>query len=302
MEVGWVHIRRFLDENYKNIEYQSKIWTRIGFPCFGELYSKLKTSTVFDCKKYLKCLEENISSRADDIDLRSFFYLSIVNQMFISKTIHSNLHGCDILLANKVKSFFSEYKESEFPPLNKDSGVIPVLIFSGKFIPLKTYHANIAGIPRSIFFDLKGWDKVSAFKYILFRVKGFSPLLELHLPKLENARFSADLYYDDCLLTSYVLHRNKHIKGTMQMGWYIDPVLKEISPHLGEIGELARKFGSLVLCVGADDAAVLDATMKSTKRRKLYEEGLYQPKRFLRLWSRTDVFKHFPEVDLDNVI
>ena len=302
MEVGWEHIRRLLDENHKNFGYQLKIWTGSGLPCFKKIYSKLKTSTVSDCKKYLTSLEEYISSKADDNDLRFLFYLGIVNQMFITKTIHSNLHGCDALLSNKVKSFFSEYKESEFPPLNKDSGVIPALIFSGKFIPLKTYHANISGMPRSIFFDLKGLDKISAFKYILFRVKGFSPLLELHLPKLENARFSADLYYNDCLLTSYVLHRNEHIKGAMQMGWYIDPVLKEISPHLGEVGMLASKFGSLVLCVGSDDAAVSDATMKSTKRRKLYEEGLYQPKRFLRLWSRKDVFKHFPEDDLKHVI
>lgn len=302
MEVGWVDISRFLDENYKNLEYQLKIWSGSGLPCFEEIYGKLKTSTVYDCKKYLMCLEENISSRPDDIDLRLSFFLGIANQMFITKTIHSNLHGGDLLLANKVKSFFSEYKESEFPPLNKDSGVIPALIFSGKFIPLKTYHANISGLPRSIFLDLKGWDKVSAFKYIFFGVKGFSPLLELHLPKLENTRFSANLYYEDCRITSYVLHRNEHIKGAMQMGWYIDPVLKEISPHLSGIGELARKFGALVLCVGSDDAAVSDATMKSEKRRKLYEEGLYQPKRFLRLWSRKVVFRHFPEVELDNVI
>lgn len=302
MDNCWESIATYLLKNCKSSQKEVELWDSSGLNSIKNIYEELKNLSIHDCKKYLISLEVDISKKENLNELRRSFFVGIVHQMIETKTIHANLTGCTILLEKKVKSFFSERLESGFPTLDKDSGAIPTLIFSGKFLPLKTYHANITGIPRSIFLNLKGWDKISAFKYILFRVKGFSPLLELHLPKLENAKFSADLYYNDCLLTSYVLHRNEHIKGAMQMGWYIDPVLKEISPHLGEVGMLASKFGSLVLCVGSDEAAVSDATMKSTKRRKLYEEGLYQPKRFLRLWSRKDVFKHFPEDDLKHVI
>jgi hypothetical protein len=267
-----------------------KAWQDMMLTPVPQLYADFKNLPVSDCKLILEKIDKQISQHSEPDRLRRHFFLTFVAEMVSTKTVHGNLCSCEKLIEEKVRSFLDQLKiDGAFPTLTSDDGAVPLLIFSGKFIPLLNYHAEINGIYRGVFFRMNWFDKVRSYKYVLFRMKGFYPVLEYHMQKTKNKKFTKELLFDDYLVTAELLKKNSILKGAFQTNWYIDPQLVNVTPHLGELGMMASKYGSLVVCLGEDEKVIQDATHKSSKRLRLYKDGLYKPMRYARFWSRKDI-------------
>jgi len=282
------------DENY---------WSNSMSTPVSCLYEEFQRLTIIECKKMLSDIENEISKNPLSRKIRKYLYVSFVTKMASLRLVHSNISGCEVLIALRVKDFFEQAKvKGDFPSLTSDDGCVPLLIFVGKFLPLLTYHAEVNGISRSIFTRMSWLGRLNFFKYVVFRMKGFYPVIEYHMPKTTNKKFTKELLFDDYLVTSEIFKRNQNLKGTFQTNWYIDPQLKEITPHLGELGMLASEYGALVICLGEDVKVIEDSTRKSATRLKLYKDGLYKPKRYARFWSRKDIMefsKNYKPINID---
>ena len=52
-----------------------------------------------------------------------------------------------------------------------------------------------------------------------------------------------------------------------------------------------RKNGGRLFYYGSSEAMIKDALFKSPTRRRLYEEGLYVPRSFIRIWPRNELIE-----------
>lgn len=268
----------------------NNIWYEAQLPSLSLIFDEFSNLSLKECKKQLKVLEDRIKSHSNTSQLLKNFYLSFIEEMVKRRLVHHDLLGCECLIEAKVRSFLTLVKRSnEFPLLTSDEGCVSALVFSGKFIPLETYHANVTGVPRSLLFKVSFFDKFRIIKYVICKMGGFSPVLAYHLPRSMKKRFTVDNVRRDHEITADIFQSNKSLRSTFQASWFLDPSLVEISPHLAEIGRFVSKDGSLLVCIGQSDDSTNDAILKSQKRKKLYEEGKYIPKRYLRLWARKDI-------------
>ena len=83
-----------------------------------------------------------------------------------------------------------------------------------------------------------------------------------------------------------MLELNPSIRGLAGVSWFYDPAVAAISPHLAYLQELPRKHGAFLVQTGTLPHDVENATVRSFARRKLYEEGRYQPTCYLLAWPR----------------
>ena len=271
----------------------SSLWDNIiKIPVF-KFCNEMQNLNVTENKNKLALLDKEISSSSQSQLLYMHFYLSLIEYMASHKLVYRNLNGGEALVEMKVRNFLDNVNDrGHFPSLSSDDGLVPALIFIGKYIPLKTFHAQVSGVPRSILLRMNMFDKFRMVIYVICKMRGRRPVLEFHLPRMENKHLTVELVIQDYILAGKILEANRDLVGVLQCNWFIDPALKSISPYLAKIGKLAAENGALVLCVGQDAGAIADATRKSMTRRRLYEQGSYKPKRFIRLWSRSAIFKY----------
>jgi hypothetical protein len=270
-------------------------WRRMPHGEALGLFERLIKTNAEEGKRLLRSIAQSIyQSVTPDAKAAvvEYLYLVFAQEFMQQRIIHGGLRGCEGLLALRVARLLSEAVQSgRFPPLDEDRGSITALCFAGKYLPLSIYHANMAGIPRSLLIRVRGLDFFRVLFYVMFNLRGFSPVLELHMPKIMGGRLTVETVVQDYSLGAQVIAMNPHLRGIYQANWYFDPALRKISPYLGEVGTFAGKNGALLVCIGSDAAAEADATLKSKTRRQLFEQGRYQPKRFARLWARSYILK-----------
>jgi hypothetical protein len=83
-----------------------------------------------------------------------------------------------------------------------------------------------------------------------------------------------------------LLKQHEHIRGLAGGSWYYDPQLLRISPHLAYLQERQRERGAFFLKHGTRPSDIEAATKTSRTRRRLYEEGQYNPVNYSMLWPR----------------
>ena len=158
-------------------------------------------------------------------------------------------------------------------------------------VPLGLYAFNIAGIPRRNLRLCPARHRFELATFLAFQMRGFSPVFEVHLPRLQNRHISEDEVDASHRLLAQVAVMNPAVKGLYSSAWYIDPAVAAINPKLAFLREFFLANGGFVHRLGVTDSAVEDALRKSATRRKLYEEGRYQPTAWARYWPRLAMLK-----------
>lgn len=158
-------------------------------------------------------------------------------------------------------------------------------------LPLGLYVFNIAGIPRSNWFRCPAIEKVALGKFLAFEMRGLSPVLEVHLPRLTNRHVTEPEVDASHLRLARVAQMNPEMKGLYSSAWYIDPAVAAIQPRLAFLREFFEQNGGFVHKLGVTESSIADATRKSATRRRLYEEGKYQPTAWARYWPRAAMLR-----------
>ena len=160
-----------------------------------------------------------------------------------------------------------------------------------QWIPVGIYYFAYSGIPRNNLVACPWKHKASLMHFLATRMKGFSPTIELHLPAQLQGRFSKSQSDDSHRLVAEVLAMQPAIRGISGSSWYCDPAALQISPHLSFVRELFEQNGGFLHRLGPTSDAARKALLKSNSRRRLYEEGKYQPTDYARYWARADILR-----------
>jgi hypothetical protein len=117
------------------------------------------------------------------------------------------------------------------------------------------------------------------------RLGWFKPLFEAHLDSHDFAAmsdFHAEGFRDACRTIASLLQCRPDVAGFFGVSWLHDPELARVSPKLAFVREVLLETGGVVLdgrpCT---PSGIIDATCKSPKRKKLYDEGKYLPRSYL---------------------
>jgi CheY-like chemotaxis protein len=197
------------------------------------------------------------------------------------------LHGGEALIHRAVRALIDEAKdEGRFASLASVAGQVNVLTLLGRLIPLGVWHGDVYELTYGALLRVKPRDAVRFAGHFARHMGGAGPVLRLYLPPQPNTHVTAEDYVKAHFIAADLMRANPRIRALFQSTWYIDPKLKDISPHLSFLNRFATSYGSIIGRVGSDDEVVREATWKSGNRRRLHEAGRYVPTRYYRLWPR----------------
>jgi hypothetical protein len=158
-----------------------------------------------------------------------------------------------------------------------------------RWLPAGMNYFEYSGIPRKNLWLCPIRDKMALAGYIMFRMKGLRPTIELHLPAQLDRRYTKTECEYSYRIVAEVLRMQPWVRGISGSSWLYDPAVGHISPHLAFARELPEFNGGFLHRLGYTNNADRKALLKSPTRRKCYEEGKYLPVDYARYWSRTDV-------------
>ena len=162
-------------------------------------------------------------------------------------------------------------------------------------IPAGVEHFEVGGVPRSLLW--KGGGAQAAPLLALFaRAGGVKPFYVGHLahgipPRafllVYNERAQAEWQRN----VAASLQMNPHIRGFIASGWFYDPQLASVSPHLAFLGEGSVAHGAVLARVGPTEGAIKYALTRSPERQRLYDGGKYLPTSHAVIWTREAMLK-----------
>lgn len=178
--------------------------------------------------------------------------------------------------------------DDDYFSLDNDLFLKDLAVLQHRLIPLGAEYAQPGdGVPRSVLFKGGVPQLVGGLRFML-NAGGFQPYFSLHTHLLVLDEFHAE----GCLRMYHrlaeLLQLNADVKGWISASWFLDPELEQISPHLTHLRALPARHGAAIFFVrreGADSGALV----KSATRRRLFAEGCYVPKTYMRVWPRRAV-------------
>lgn len=183
--------------------------------------------------------------------------------------------------SGRVKDGYYLYSEDKF---NKDLSICRL-----KMIPLGAQKVYAGRMSRSFLFRGGPGQFFKGLKMILFDTCGFTPVYRMHTDSRDRdlmKEFNPDGWLRFFQRTAALLKVNPHVKGLCGSSWFFDPALKDISPEITYIRDLALQCGARIYNQGTNEGAVKDATFMNRNRMELYKEGKYLPKNFLMVLPR----------------
>jgi hypothetical protein len=144
------------------------------------------------------------------------------------------------------------------------------------------------GVPRRLLLQGGVRQVLSALR-LLTRAGGFAPLWGLHFDRRLIGEFNEAGYTALYLRLADLLAVNPDVRGVMSSSWWHDPALSGISPELAFIGRHPESSGAVLLRVGEDAVATVDATRFAKERASLHRQGVYRPCVYLLAWPRNDL-------------
>lgn len=82
------------------------------------------------------------------------------------------------------------------------------------------------------------------------------------------------------------LEANPDVRGVVQVSWFYDPLVTGISPRLAYLRSIQTDNGAFLIRLGPTQQDRINATAKSETRRRLVEEGKFEPTAYLVAWPR----------------
>lgn len=117
------------------------------------------------------------------------------------------------------------------------------------------------------------------------------PFYQVHLDTRWVSDFNRTGWYTFYSLIADMLKRNPDVKGVFGASWFYDPYLEKISPGLLYLRKVPEQGGARLFKVGSSYSDIENATYKSERRRRLYEEGKYTPTNYVFVWLRDDLIR-----------
>jgi hypothetical protein len=174
-----------------------------------------------------------------------------------------------------------------FYDLGRDEFLKDVAILTHRLIPLGAEFAEPdRGVPRSVLVKGGLTQLLRGMWFFGMRLRGFKPLFCLHLHNLVLDQFNAEGMVRTYGRLAELLELNPEVKGWFSASWFLDPQLASISPHLAHLRKIPEDGGAAVFFVKADVQGRSGALAKSRTRQRLFREGQYVPKVYMRIWPR----------------
>jgi hypothetical protein len=134
-----------------------------------------------------------------------------------------------------------------------------------------------AVFPRRLLVGVPWRARISAACYLALKARGFRPFAAFHTDLFLRHRFTPAGFECTFRCLPAVFRSFPALKGAIGISWFLDPALRDISPELCFVREIAHSWGSVFVPVGPDENAEADALMLSPTRRALFEAGEYLP-------------------------
>ncbi len=173
-------------------------------------------------------------------------------------------------------------------------------ICSLRLLPLGAQKINIQGFSRQFLFKKGIGQLIKGIFYILFDLKGSTPLYEMHTDSNDPdlmSKFNEKGWIDFYKRVADLLILNPQIKGIFGSSWFFDPQLGEISPRLDYLRKIVIKNGGKLFFIGTEKSSIQLAILKSKTRKNLYQEGKYVPTNYMVIWSREKLIKWAQTID-----
>lgn len=148
-----------------------------------------------------------------------------------------------------------------------------------------------AGVPRRLVLSQRLPGMIRALWFLGTRTGGARPFLENHVHLSMRAEFTEDGRKRCYRLVAELLRLWPEARGLVGSSWYYDPVIPRISPRIGYLRLGPERAGALFLENGGG-AAARGALSRSPTRRRLHDEGRYEPRNYFMIWARRDIIRH----------
>ena len=113
-----------------------------------------------------------------------------------------------------------------------------------------------------------------------------APWAEVHLETRDLQEFSRGGYLSSYRRMAACLKERPYLAGAFSASWLNDPQLALISPHLGFVERTGYESGAELIKLRTEAEQIAFAAARSPRRRKLIENGQYDPRCFGLYWTR----------------
>lgn len=161
-------------------------------------------------------------------------------------------------------------------------------ICSLRLIPAGAQKLNLAPLPLEFLFRNGASQFLKGLMYVLFELKGFTPLYNMHTDSHDTqlmSEFNPEGWQNYYIRAAELIKLNPEVKGVFGRTWFVDPQLEKISPKLCYVRHMLGRNGGRFFYLGPCTSGIEDAVYKSPTRKKLYEDGKYTPRDYLGVWS-----------------
>ena len=116
--------------------------------------------------------------------------------------------------------------------------------------------------------------------WVAEELEGMAPGLwiQTHFRSVQTRGFGPETFHAFVPRLVAFVRANPECQGWFGVTWLLDPRVSEISPHMAWYPQLIQSVGAIVTPAGTDERTVSDATATSATRRRLFEQGDYQPR------------------------
>lgn len=248
-------------------------------------YNKINTKTLEMANSAL-----SVSTNAGVL-LNKYLLISLLKGFYVDNRVCKIPASIVELYQRDIKRIEMQLQQldAEFYHLDNDAFLKDLAILSHRLIPVGAeYVFPYSGVPRSIIFK-GGFLQLGKGLKAYIESGGFYPFLELHAHVLNLKDFNPDGWRATYLRIAELLELNSDFKGVTSSSWFLDPELKNISPHLAYLREFPEEHGATILFSSYDKHGESGALEKSDKRRRLYESDEYKPAIYTRIWPRKKI-------------
>ncbi len=121
------------------------------------------------------------------------------------------------------------------------------------------------------------------------RCKGFGIWFRGHTDVEYLDEFNEDGWDKFYLRIAELLLRRKNVRGLVGTSWFYDPQLVNITPRLSYLQLRQIERGAFHMRHRDTELDIMFATKTSNTRRRLYQEGRYNPVPYSLIWDRNEL-------------
>jgi hypothetical protein len=125
-----------------------------------------------------------------------------------------------------------------------------------------------------------------------------APCIQWHMSVRRAGMFGRAAWWDAYERMAECAAGNQQIGGAFASSWFYDPELERVTPHLAHLRADLEAAGAELHELPTDALTTELALMTSTRRRALYANGEYVPRKYLVFWPRDRLIQAKRPADL----